>query len=487
MSEHLDVLIVGAGISGIGAAHHLKHQQPTKSFAVLEAHASFGGTWLIHTYPGIRSDSDLFTFGYRFKPWQGPPIATGEEIMRYLEEVIVDDGLESAIRYNRHVREALWDSQAQRWTVHIFNAATQSYEVITASFLWMCTGYYRHDSGYRPDWPGLEDFDGTLVHPQAWPNDLDLAAKRVIVIGSGATAATLVPAIADRCAHVTMLQRSPTYFYIDSNRNELADTLRELDVDPAWIHEIVRRKILHDQKVLTGLALAFPDEAKAQLIQGVRDQLGSDFDVDTHFTPRYRPWEQRIAFIPDGDLFKAAKAGKVEVVTDHIERFTKTGITLKSGRTLEADVIVTATGFNLAALGDMKLSVDGIPVDPADTVTWRGMMLTGVPNFVWVFGYFRASWTLRVDLIADFVCRLLAHMDANGLRSVTPHLRPQDAEMIVQSWSEGSQFAPGYLQRGAHLLPKRGDGPEWTHTQDYWTEKDELPTLAFEKTPLTFR
>ena len=356
---------------------------------------------------------------------------------------------------------------------------------MTTNFLWMCSGYYRHDAGYRPDWPGLETYQGRVVHPQSWPADLDLSDKRVIVIGSGATAATIVPSIAGRCAHVTMLQRSPTYFYIDSNRNELADTLRSLEVDPAWIHEIVRRKILHDQKLLTDLALGFPEEVKAHLIDGVRAQVGPEFDVATHFTPRYAPWQQRIAFVPDGDLFKAVKSGKVEIVTDHIDRFTGRGVVLKSGRQLEADVIITATGFNLAPLGDVALDVDGEPVTPDRHVTWRGMMLSDVPNMVWVFGYFRASWTLRVDLLGDFVCRLLTYMDERGVRSVVPRL-PEGAQMTLQSWSEGSQFAPGYLQRGAPLLPKRGEGPEWTHTQDYWTEQDELPRLDFAQAPLRF-
>ncbi|MCA3644224.1 MAG: NAD(P)/FAD-dependent oxidoreductase [Phenylobacterium sp.] len=485
MSEHFDVLIVGAGISGIGSAHHLSQQHPEKSFAILEAHESFGGTWLIHTYPGIRSDSDLFTFGYRFKPWAGPPIASGQEILTYLREVIDESGLGEKIRYGRRVKSASWSSTKKIWTVEVANAATGAVETMTTNFLWMCSGYYRHDAGYRPDWPGLETYQGRVVHPQSWPADLDLSDKRVIVIGSGATAATIVPSIAGRCAHVTMLQRSPTYFYIDSNRNELADTLRSLEVDPAWIHEIVRRKILHDQKLLTDLALGFPEEVKAHLIDGVRAQVGPEFDVATHFTPRYAPWQQRIAFVPDGDLFKAVKSGKVDIVTDQIDRFTGRGVVLKSGRQLEADVIITATGFNLAPLGDVALDVDGEPVTPDRHVTWRGMMLSDVPNMVWVFGYFRASWTLRVDLLGDFVCRLLTYMDERGVRSVVPRL-PEGAQMTLQSWSEGSQFAPGYLQRGAPLLPKRGEGPEWTHTQDYWTEQDELPRLDFAQAPLRF-
>jgi cation diffusion facilitator CzcD-associated flavoprotein CzcO len=486
MQKYVDVLIIGAGISGIGSAVHLQNQCPDKSFAVIEAHESFGGTWLIHNYPGIRSDSDLFTFGYRFKPWIGPPIATGQEIMQYLKEVIEEQNLDKHIRYQRKVTQASYNSSDAIWTVTVKNGATGETEILTTRFLWMCQGYYRHDKGYRPNWPGLEEYTGELVHPQDWPSDLDLKGKRVIVIGSGATAATLVPNIASKCEHLTMLQRSPTYFYIDANRNELADTLRSLDIDPAWIHEIVRRKILHDQKIVTQLALAFPEEAKAELLKGVRDQVGPDYDIATHFTPRYRPWEQRIAFIPNGDLFKAVKSGKVEIVTDKIERFTPEGIRLESGPLLEAEVVITATGFNLCVLGDIAFTVDGVPLDASSKVTWRGLMVTGLPNLVWTFGYFRASWTLRVDLIGDFVCRLLKHMDAHGWRSVDPVL-PADVTLSqLEPWSNGSNFAPGYMKRGAGLLPKRGPAPEWTHTQDYWDEKDELPKLDFDSSALRF-
>jgi cation diffusion facilitator CzcD-associated flavoprotein CzcO len=323
----------------------------------------------------------------------------------------------------------------------------------------------------------MDRFKGRIVHPQTWPQDIELKDKRVVVIGSGATAATLVPAIAEDCGHVTVLQRSPTYFIPGRNVNDLADTLRELKIDETWIHEIVRRKILFDQDAFTRRSMDEPEQVKSELLAGVRAYLGPDYDVDKHFTPRYRPWRQRIAFVPDGDLFKGIAAGKASIETDEIERFTENGILLKSGKLLEADVIVTATGFNLNALGDIDFVIDGKPLVFSDTVTYRGMMFTGVPNMVWVFGYFRASWTLRADLVADFVCRLLNHMKSIGAKRVTPTLRPEDSGMPLSTWIDPENFNPGYLMRGMHLLPKRGDKPEWQHSQDYWAEKDALPTI----------
>jgi cation diffusion facilitator CzcD-associated flavoprotein CzcO len=487
VAEHVDVLIVGAGISGIGAAYHLTQQLPGTSFVVLEAQAGFGGTWRTHTYPGIRSDSDLFTFGYRFKPWTGPPIASAEEILRYLGEVIDENGLDRHIRYNNRISRAEWSSEAKRWTLEVTNTASGATQRITCGFLWMCQGYYRHGEGYTPDWPGAGDYKGQIVHPQRWPEGLDLAGKRVVVIGSGATAATLVPNIADDCAHVTLLQRSPTYFRTGRNAIEIADQLRKLQVDPAWIHEIVRRQILFDQSVFTQQTFDKPEAVAAELLAGVKAVLGPDYDIHKHFTPSYRPWRQRIAFIPDADLFQSIRDGKASVVTDDIERFTKSGIALKSGQTLDADVVVTATGFHLSMLGDIPFAVDGKALDMSDTVTYRGMMFTGVPNMAWVFGYFRASWTLRADLVADFVCRLLQHMKTNDARQVTPTLRPEDAGMELLPWIDPENFNPGYLMRGMHLLPKRGAKREWQHTQDYWREKDEFPLIDLNDAAFAYR
>ena len=476
-TEHFDVLIVGAGISGIGAAYHLTQQCPETSFVVLDALDTFGGTWHTHTYPGIRSDSDLYTFGYRFKPWTGPPIATAEEILTYMGEVIDENGLDQHIRYQHTIASASWSSEDALWTVEATRTDAGEALRFTTNFMWMCQGYYRHAEGYTPDWDGMEDFKGEIIHPQTWPADPDLAGKNVVVIGSGATAATLVPAIAGDCGHVTMLQRSPTYFLPSHNENELANQLRKLEIDEEWIHEIVRRQIIHDMAEFTTRSQDEPETVREELLAGVRAYLGPDYDMETHFTPKYRPWQQRLAFVPDGDLFKGITAGKASVVTDHIDRFTETGIQLKSGKHLDADVIITATGFHLCVLGDIDFTVDGKPVDFAETVTYRGMMFTGVPNLLWVFGYFRASWTLRADLLGDFVCRLLKHMQAKGARKVTTELRPEDQDMPLLPWMDEDNFNPGYLMRSMHLMPKRGDKPEWQHTQDYWREKEELPAI----------
>ncbi len=474
-AEQFDVLVVGAGISGVGAAYHLVRQCPGTSFAVLEAQDSFGGTWHTHRYPGIRSDSDLYTFGYRFKPWTSAPIATAAEIKRYMGEVIAENGLDAHIRYGHHITHASWSSADARWTIE----AMQDGRPVrfTANFLWMCQGYYRHSEGYTPEWAGLADFQGRVVHPQTWPEDLDYTGKKVVVIGSGATAATLIPAMAGAADHVTMLQRSPTYFRTGRNAIELADELRDLGIDESWIHEIVRRRIMRDSDIFTRRTFSEPDAASAELLAAARGYLGEEYDLETHFTPRYRPWRQRIAFVPDGDLFKAIASGKASVATDEIERFDASGIQLKSGGRLDADIVVTATGFNLSVMGDIGFTIDGVPLDWAETVTYQGMMFTGVPNLAWVFGYFRASWTLRADLVADFVCRLLLHMKDKQARIVTPALRPEDAGMTLLPWIDPENFNPSYLMRGLHLLPKRGDKPEWGHSQDHWLDKDALAAI----------
>ena len=474
-----DVIIVGAGIAGIGSAYHLQQELPGKSFIVLETQESFGGTWHTHRYPGVRSDSDLHTFGYEFKPWRGPPIATAGEILSYMREVIDENDLARHIAYHHKVLTAAWSSDTMRWTLTVENTQTGERQSHSAGFLWMCQGYYRHDEGYTPDWPGMADFRGEIIHPQTWPEDQPLAGKTVVVIGSGATAATLIPAIAGEAAHVTMLQRSPTYFFPGRNVNELAETLRSLDIDPAWTHEIVRRQILRDGAVRTRAILAHPDAARTELLAGVRGIIGDEL-VEKHFTPTYDPWRQRIAFVPDGDLFEALKSGKASVVTDTIDRFVEDGIRLGSGEVLKADIVVTATGFDLNVLGDIAFALDGEPLDLSQSVTYRGMMFTGVPNLVWVFGYFRASWTLRADLLGKFVPRLLRHMDEHGLKRVEPQLRPQDADMALGPWIGEDEFNPGYLLRGMHRMPRSGSEREWQHTQDYWGEKDEFPAIALD-------
>ena len=486
-TEHFDVIIVGAGISGLGAAHHLREQLPDKRFVVLEAQPDFGGTWRTHRYPGTRSDSDLYTYGYRFKPWTGAPIASKDEIMKYLAEVIEHDGLDDVIRYDHAITSASWSSDEQCWTLTVAGSTPGVVTTFTTNFLWMCQGYYRHAEGYTPTWPGMDTFEGLVVHPQTWPEDLDYAGKRVVVIGSGATAATLIPALAPACAHVTMLQRSPTFFFIRTNVNETADMLRELDIPEEWTHEIVRQKNLLDFGIITRLALDYPELAREELVRPIREILGEDYDVDTHFNPTYRPWQQRIAMVPDGDLFEGIKSGRASVVTDEIEAFVAKGILLKSGQTLEADIIITATGFNMNVLGDIDFCIDGVDLDFSSTITYRGMMFTGVPNLVEVFGYFRASWTLRVDLIGDFVCRLLRHLDECGVRVVTPQLRDDERDMELIPWVDPEDFNPGYLTRFLDHLPRQGAHQPWRHAQDYWSEKEDLPNADLDDGALRYR
>ena len=483
--EHFDVLIVGAGISGVGGAYHLEQQCPEKSFVVLENQEGFGGTWRTHTYPGIRSDSDLYTFGYRFKPWTGAPIATAEEILKYMGEVIEENDLDRHIRYGHTITKAAWSEADRRWTVDA--DTSDGSKRFTANFLWMCQGYYRHSEGYTPTWPNMDDFEGPIVHPQTWPEDLDYANKRVVVIGSGATAATLIPAMAADVEHITMLQRSPTYFSTGRNANEVADMLRELDIDETWIHEIVRRKILHDGAMVARMSFEAPDMVKDELFTKIKEVMGEDFDLAPHFTPKYLPWRQRIAFVPDGDLFEGIKSGKASVVTDEIESFTSKGIALKSGEHLDADIIITATGFNLNVLGDIDFSIDGHPLNFSDAITYNGTMFTGIPNMAWVFGYFRASWTLRAELIADFVCRLLKNMDERGATVVEPKLPEEDTDMPLLPWVDPENFNPGYIMRGLHLLPHQGDRPPWQHLQDYMSEKDILPNVDLNDGTLEYR
>lgn len=475
---HVDVLIVGAGISGIGSAWHLQDQCPDLSYAILEAKETFGGTWDTHKYPGVRSDSDLYTFGYRFKPWVGAPIASADEILRYMGEVIEEGGIAPHIRYGHRITACSYARDTDRWTVDAVRASDGVAVRFTANFLWMCQGYYDHDHPYWPDWQGMEDYQGLLVHAQQWDPATDYTGKRVLVIGSGATAATVVPAFAERCAHVTMLQRSPTYFFCSENRNELADKLRAGGIDEPTIHRVVRAQIMHDQDVMTRRCIEEPDVVVEELRELVRAFTGDpDFPFEPHFVPKYRPWQQRLAFCPEGDIFRAAKSGKLTVVTDTIDRFTEKGVRTSSGQELEADIIVACTGFKLSVMGGIPFSVDGEAVDWAKTVTYRGMMFTGVPNMAWVMGYFRASWTLRVDMQADFICALLNRMHEAGNRRVEVALRPEDEGMAILPWIEQENFNPGYLMRGIDAMPRRGDKPEWRHNQDYWRERQEFPAI----------
>jgi monooxygenase len=483
---HVDVLIVGAGVSGIGAAHHVQERFPNRTFVILEAQDNCGGTWWTNRFPGIRSDSDLFTYGYRFKPWRGPSIAAGEEILAYLDEVIEENDLEQHIRYHHRVTAVAWSTDERRWTVEVTRSDTGERLRFTTDFLWMCQGYYNHEKPYQPRWEGMDRFQGRIVHPQQWPEDLDYEGKRVVVIGSGSTASTLVPALAKKAAHVTMLQRSPSYYFAPPITHELAVQLQQLDIPQEWMHEILRRQYISQYHWLAKTSLETPDELRTFLIDGIRSLLPEGFDVEKHFTPRYRPWQQRIAIVPEGDFFAALREEKASIVTDSIDEFTETGIRVSSGQEIEADIVVTATGFNLSAFGDIPFTVDGEAIDFTQRITWRGIMISGMPNMAYVFGYFRHSWTLRADLVSDLVIRLMENMQLKDATMVVPTLRPEDADMQIRPWSDPENFNAGYVMRSQHVLFNQGDREPWTHMLEHDEEQKLLPKADLDDGTLVY-
>lgn len=460
--EHLDVLIVGAGISGIGAGCHLQKQCPGKRYAILEGRADMGGTWDLFRYPGIRSDSDMYTLGYSFRPWtHAKAIADGPAILDYLKDTARTYGIEKHIRFHHLVKRASWSSQDARWTVEAERGPNREPVRFACNFLFMCSGYYNYNEGYTPQFAGIERFAGRIVHPQKWTSDIDYASKRVVVIGSGATAVTIVPEMSKTAARVTMLQRSPTYVISMPAEDSIANALRRvLPVKLAYL--LTRWKNVLFGMLFFQLSRRRPDMIKKLIFNGVRKALGPDYDIGTHFTPRYNPWDQRLCLVPNGDLFEAIKAGRVDVVTDQIETFTEKGLALRSGRELEADVVVTATGLNLQLLGGMQLSVDGRAVDLADSLNYKGMMFSDVPNMASSFGYTNASWTLKCDLTCEYVCRLLNHMDKHGYRQCTP--RNLDPSLAEEPWID---FSSGYVQRSLHKLPKQGSRLPWKLHQNY--------------------
>ncbi|HQT55628.1 MAG: NAD(P)/FAD-dependent oxidoreductase [Phenylobacterium sp.] len=477
--EHFDVVIVGAGLSGIGAGYHLQANCPERSYVILEGRDAIGGTWDLFRYPGIRSDSDMFTLGYAFKPWtQAKAIADGPSILNYVRETAREHGIDQHIRFNTQVKGASWSTEDAAWTVEVEKDGKRSH--VTANFLFLCGGYYSYAGGYTPEFPGVESFKGQLVHPQQWTPDIDHAGKKVVVIGSGATAVTLVPEMAKTAAHVTMLQRSPTYVVAAPGEDKQANWLRT-KLPAKLAYAITRwRKVLFGM-VFYNYARKQPAKVKAGIIEMVRKQMGPDYDVATHFTPTYNPWDQRICLVPDADLFTALKSGKAEVVTDHIETFTEAGIKLKSGKVLEADIVVSATGLVLQAMNGLKLSVDGRPIDPGKTLSYKGMMYSDVPNLASAFGYTNASWTLKCDLTCEYVCRLLNHMKKTGNRQVTP--RNDDPNIGEVPWLD---FSSGYVQRAMASFPKQGTKAPWKLHQNYALDLMNLRFTKIEDGVLAF-
>ena len=467
--ERVDVVVVGAGLSGIGAGYHLQTMSPDRSYVILEGRDGLGGTWDLFKYPGVRSDSDMHTLGFSFKPWtEAKSIADGPSILAYLKETVAQFGIDQHIRYGQLVSRAEWSSDDATWTVTSTDKHTGASKTIECSFLFMCSGYYSYKKGHTPEFAGRERFTGTIVHPQEWPLNLDYAGKRVVVIGSGATAVTIVPSMAENAAHVTMLQRSPTYMVSRPDHDALANRMRKV-LPEKIAYNITRFKNTWRQQLVYNKTRTDPDKVKNLLLGGIQLELGADYDIAKHFTPNYNPWDQRLCLVPNGDFFKAMREGKASVVTDHIASFTETGIQLASGEHLEADVIVTATGLELVTLGEMDFMVDGKQVDFSQTWTYKGFAYSDIPNMASTFGYINASWTLRSDLTAEYVCRLLNHMRKKGVAQCTPRLREQDRNMKQRPWIDG--FSSGYMQRMMHRMPRQGDHEPWINPQNYRRDK----------------
>ena len=463
--EHFDVLIVGAGLSGIGAGFHLQQKCPSKSYVILERRDCIGGTWDLFRYPGIRSDSDMFTMGYSFKPWTEPKaIAEGAKILNYVRETAAENGIDKKVRFNHRVKHAAWSTPDARWTVEVERTSGEGrIEIVrlTCNFLFMCSGYYRYEAGYTPEFAGTADFAGRIVHPQKWPEDIEYAGKRVVVIGSGATAVTLVPELAKKAKHVTMLQRSPTYVVSRPAQDPLANKLRR-NLPAKLAYHLIRWRNVMWGMYFFQLSRRKPARVKELILGGVKMALGPDYDIATHFTPRYNPWDQRLCLIPDGDLFNVIREKRASVVTKEIDTFTNDGIRLKDGSELKADIAVTATGLVMQLLGGMEVSVDGRAVDFSKALGYKGMMYSDVPNLASSFGYTNASWTLKCDLTCGYVCRLINYMDRHGYKQCIPH--NSDPTIQELPWLS---FSSGYVQRAVAKMPKQGSKRPWRLYQNY--------------------
>jgi len=483
MTEHIDVVIVGAGLSGIGAAYHVRARNPGKRIAILEARDAIGGTWDLFRYPGIRSDSDMYTLGYSFRPWASDKaIADGPSILQYIKDTARDHGIDAMIRFHHKVVTAAWSSDTARWSLEARRTDTGETVRLTCNFLFMCSGYYSYDGGHTPEFAGIETFKGTVIHPQKWPEDLDYAGKRVVVIGSGATAVTLVPSMAATAAHVTMLQRSPTYIVSRPSVDKIAQRLRRRLPDGV-AHDMTRWKNVLLGSAFYNFCKRFPDQARKLIEKGVRLNLGegTDVEIEKHFKPSYAPWDQRLCLVPDGDLFRAMKKGKVEIVTDRIDRFTETGLLLQSGRELVAEIVVTATGLRLVFLGGLAVTVDGTPVIPSEHRVYKGAMLSGVPNLALAMGYTNASWTLKSELIAQYVARLVEHMDRTHLRSCVPEPGPDVGdEPIIDLQS-------GYVERALPMFPRQGSKVPWKLYQNYLRDLVMMRHRKLDDSGLVFR
>ena len=480
--NHIDVVVVGAGISGIGAAYNLKTRCPQKSFTILEGRANIGGTWDLFKYPGIRSDSDMHTMGFKFKPWNSPKtIADGPAILSYLEETIEENDLRKKIQFNKKVIDASWSSIEALWTLEVEDQSDKTIEKTTCNILYLCGGYYNYDKGYTPEFKGVENFKGQIIHPQKWPEDLDYSDKEVVIIGSGATAVTIVPSMAEKVKHITMLQRSPTYYFAAPDEDVIGNFIKKFTTNRLGYFLVRWKNILLGRFMLSRMRKN-PEKIKTQLIDQVRDHLGEDYDVDKHFTPRYMPWDQRLCLVPNGDIFNAINSGKASVVTDTIDTFTEEGIKLDSGEELEADIIITATGLNMQLLNGINIKIDNETLDISKKLQYKTMMFSDVPNLIATFGYTTASWTLGADLISEYACKLINLLDKKGCN----YFCPQSGDDVT-SENDYLDLSSGYIERVKHQLPKQGSRDPWINTQDYLKDITQIRFKSLEDQDLKFK